>query len=189
MISRSHKNLIEKIKKSDLSEYKNLENLFHLAQIILQEDEENKEYCLKISKFVKEYSKQLVFSKRDTKFDDLYWAVLKFEAPHLFKSFLYYMERNRTPDKRFFQPREQTLNDVVQDLQDLEDGKIDFYGLSLPPRTGKSTLCIFFLAWVMGKRPNSHNAMGGHSGILAKGFYNEALNLIAPADKSEYTFY
>ena len=37
----------------------------------------------------------------------------------------------------------------------------------------------------MGKRPNSHNAMSGHSGILADGFYQEILNLIST---EEYTF-
>ena len=38
----------------------------------------------------------------------------------------------------------------------------------------------------MGKRPNSHNAMSGHSGILADGFYGEILNLIMT---QEYTFH
>ena len=59
------------------------------------------------------------------------------------------------------------------------------------PRVGKSTICIFFMAWVMGKRPNSHNAMSGHSGILADGFYSEALNLMeldVPGDKRQYHF-
>lgn len=51
--------------------------------------------------------------------------------------------------------------------------------------THNSTVCIFFLAWIALKRPNSHSAMGGHSGILAKGFYKELLNLIATP---EYTF-
>ena len=41
------------------------------------------------------------------------------------------------------------------------------------------------MAWIIGKRPNSHNAMGGHSGKLAKGFYGEAINLI---NTKEYTF-
>lgn len=84
-----------------------------------------------------------------------------------------------------------TLKVVVDDLQDLEDGKLDFYGLSMPPRVGKSTICIFFMAWVMGKRPNSHNAMSGHSGILADGFYGEALNLMeldVPEEKRQYHF-
>ena len=35
------------------------------------------------------------------------------------------------------------------------------------------------------RRPNSHNAMGGHSGILAKGFCKELMNLIT---SEEYTF-
>jgi hypothetical protein len=70
-------------------------------------------------------------------------------------------------------------------LQNLEDGKYKFLGISLPPRVGKSSICIFFLSWIMGKRPWSHNAMSGHSGILADGFYGEVLNLIATP---EYTF-
>lgn len=74
---------------------------------------------------------------------------------------------------------------VAKDLQDLEERKIEFYGLSLPSRVGKSTMCIFFMSWIMGKRPNSHSAMGGHSGKLAKGFYGELLNLI---NTQEYNY-
>lgn len=55
----------------------------------------------------------------------------------------------------------------------------------MPSRVGKSTICIFFLAWVSLRRPNSHSAMGGHSGILAKGFYKELMNLFTT---EEYTF-
>lgn len=51
--------------------------------------------------------------------------------------------------------------------------------------THNSTTCIFFLAWIAMKRPNSHSAMGGHSGILAKGFYKELLNFMTAED---YTF-
>lgn len=58
----------------------------------------------------------------------------------------------------------------------VEDGMY-LVGESLIP-THNSTLCIFFMSWVMGRRPNSHNAMAGHSGILAEGFYGELLNII-----------
>ena len=102
---------------------------------------------------------------------------MKAEAPYHFESFLFYMEKNRRPKKRFYEPRKRTLKIVVDDLQDLEDGKLDFYGLSLPPRVGKSTLCIFFLTWVIGRHPESHNAMSGHSGILADRFYNDVFKL------------
>ena len=160
--------------------------MFQTARNVLSIDGDLEE-ALKICGRVKHKSTML--AKKDTRCFDLYYKCLLLEAPHKFESFLIYMEKNRAPEKRFYLPRRKTLKIVVDDLQDLEDGKIDFLGISLPPRVGKSTLCIFFMAWVMGKRPNSHNAMGGHSGILAKGFYGEALNLTAPPEKSEYTFY
>lgn len=114
---------------------------------------------------------------------DKYYDVLKLESYERFESFIYYMERKRSYVKRFYQPRRKTLKTVVEDLQSLEDsGSQKFFGLSLPSRTGKSTVCIFFLAWIAMKRPNSHSAMGGHSGILAKGFYKELLNLMTTED-------
>lgn len=114
-----------------------------------------------------------------------FYDVLKLESYYNFESFMLYMERKRHWTKRFYFPRRKTLKVVVKDLEDLEDRKIKFYGLSMPSRVGKSTICIFFLAWVSLRRPNSHSAMGGHSGILAKGFYKELMNLFTT---EEYTF-
>jgi hypothetical protein len=116
---------------------------------------------------------------------DKYYELLKLESYYNFESFMYYMERKRNWSKRFYYPRRKTLNVVVKDLEDLENRKIKFYGLSMPSRVGKSTICIFFLAWVAMRRPNSHSAMGGHSGILAKGFYKELMNLFST---EEYAF-
>ena len=127
--------------------------------------------------------------KNDLKFEilDKYYEILKIESEHIFESFILYMEKDRSYEKRFYLPRRKTLKIVVDDLQALEDrvGNRKFFGLSMPSRVGKSTVCIFFLAWIALKRPNSHSAMGGHSGILAKGFYKELLNLITTP---EYTF-
>ena len=114
-----------------------------------------------------------------------FYDVLKLESYYNFESFMFYMERKRHWSKRFYFPRRKTLKVVVKDLEDLENGIIKFYGLSMPSRVGKSTICIFFLAWVSLRRPNSHSAMGGHSGILAKGFYKELMNLFTT---EEYTF-
>lgn len=116
---------------------------------------------------------------------DKYYDLLKLESYYNFESFMYYMERKRNWSKRFYYPRRKTLKVVVNDLEDLENRKIKFYGLSMPSRVGKSTICIFFLAWVAMRRPNSHSAMGGHSGILAKGFYKELMNLFST---EEYAF-
>lgn len=115
-----------------------------------------------------------------------YYRLLKLESYKVFESFVLYMEKKRPYIKRFYQPRKKTLIIVVNDLQSFEDSTSQkFQGVSQPSRSGKSTLCILFLLWVAMKRPNSHNAMGGHSGILAKGFYKELLNMMT---SEEYTF-
>ena len=181
----SEKNLaiVQAIKQSDLNSYKALRDLLDMAKVIADEEGDNDlGYALKLTDFIKRKVPTLPVS---VGLNELYWEALKFEAPHRFESFLLYMEKNRSPKKRFYQPRAKTLKIVVDDLQDLEDGAIEFYGLSLPPRVGKSTVCIFFLSWVAGRHPDLHNAMGGHSGILAKGFYKEFNNLIT---SSEYTY-
>lgn len=120
---------------------------------------------------------------------DRWYAILKKECPYRFESFIYYMERKRQFKKRFFYPRRNVLGVVVADMERLENHDFSFYGLSMPARTGKSTICIFFLAWIAFKRPNSHNAMCGHSGKLAKSFYGELLNLITSPDYSFLELY
>ena len=183
MVSEQNKNIISAIKQSDLNSYKALRDLLDMAKIIADAQGDNDlTYALKLTDFIK---RKIPTLPPSAGMNELYWEALKFEAPHRFESFLLYMERKRRPEKRFYQPRRKTLHIVAEDLQDLEDGKLDFYGLSMPPRVGKSTICIFFLAWVIGKRPESHNAMSGHSGILADRFYTDVLKLTT---SEEYTF-
>lgn len=183
MVSAKNKAVVDAIKRTDLNSYKALSDLLDMAKVIADpEGDHDLAYALKLTNFIKRKIPTLPSS---IVLNQLYWQAMKFEAPHRFESFLLYMEKNRSPKKRFYQPRAKTLHVVVEDLQDLEDGLIEFYGLSLPPRVGKSTVCIFFLAWCAGRHPDLHNAMGGHSGILAKGFYKEFLNLIT---SPEYTY-
>lgn len=183
MVSAQNRAVVDAIKRLDLNSYKALSDLLDMAKVIADpEGDHDLAYALKLTNFIKRKIPTLPSS---IVLNQLYWQAMKFEAPHRFESFLLYMEKNRSPKKRFYQPRAKTLHVVVEDLQDLEDGLIEFYGLSLPPRVGKSTVCIFFLAWCAGRHPDLHNAMGGHSGILAKGFYKEFLNLIT---SPEYTY-
>ena len=170
---------------------------YYRAAMLAYQDKEDIPYAKNLSKRAKEiieiaiggdfWKVERYAQEQDIKYEpiEMYYDLLKEESYYLFESFIYYMERKRKYEKRFYQPRRKTLHIVVQDLQDLDDGKYKFYGLSMPSRVGKSTICIFFLAWVALKRPNSHSAMGGHSGILAKGFFKELLNLFAT---EEYTF-
>lgn len=166
-------------------EYRTLFDLLDVAKTAF-EKENDTEWTLKVTSYIKDCCTWAIQNSIEViQMDDLYWKTLKAEAPYHFESFLFYMEKNRRPEKRFYEPRKKTLGIVVQDLQDLEDRKIEFLGISLPPRVGKSTLCIFFLAWVIGRHPESHNAMSGHSGILADRFYRDVFKL---TENEEYTF-
>lgn len=104
---------------------------------------------------------------------------LKLNARDDFDSYMLFMEWNRPARKRFYQPRRHVLYpNVVVHLQDLADGLLDFLSISMPPRTGKSTTCIFYLTWTMGRNPTRANVMSGHSDTLTDGFYKEALSII-----------
>lgn len=182
MISGRNKRIINAIQKQNPT-CDTMRDLFGMARAIYEEDEHELAYCLKLTKYVKD---MVAFLPTSNSLNELYWNILHWEAPFLFESFLLYMEKNRPYKKKFYEPRMNPLKIVVDDLQDLEDGVIEFYGLSMPPRVGKSTICIFFFAWICGKRPASHNAMSGHSGILADRFYNDIIKL---TENEEYTFH
>lgn len=119
---------------------------------------------------------------------DLYTRALRVQAFSSLEAFIKYMERLRPYEQRFYEPRQIALGAVAERLNNFyltPVKKWRFLGLSMPPRVGKSTMCIFFMAWIALRNPNSHSAMGGHSGVLASGFYEELLNLFTT---TEYTF-
>lgn len=107
-------------------------------------------------------------------------------ARYDFESFLIAMEWNRPVEKRFYQPRMKVLHPVAMDLQDLGDGVIDTYCLSMPPRVGKSTIGLFFIAWIGGRYPTEHIFGAGYASGLVGTFYNGVLDFI---DSPEYRFY
>lgn len=181
MISGRNRRIINAIQKQEVN-YDTLNDLFGMAMNVYEEDNSELPYALKLTKYVKD---MIPYLPVDEKLNGLYWNVMHWEANFLFESFLLYMEKNRVPKKKFYEPRAKTLKVVVDDLQDLEEEKLDFLGISLPPRVGKSTLCIFFMSWVIGRHKTSHNAMSGHSGILADRFFRDVMKLTTDP---EYTF-
>ena len=113
----------------------------------------------------------------DIRFVELNKLTYLYSARDVFEDYMIYVEWDRAPEKRFYLPRRKVLRVLTQDLQDLADREIDFLGISLPPRVGKSTLCIFFMTWLMGRNPDVANVMSGHSDKLTDGFYREALEI------------
>lgn len=115
---------------------------------------------------------------------DLYKKALKFDSLIDFDSYLLYLEFEREPHERFYQPRRNIFlkHGVIQAFQDLEDDTLDILTLSLPPGVGKSTLGIMFLSWIMGKYPNDCNLASAHSDKLTRSFYDGALTVINDPD-------
>lgn len=110
----------------------------------------------------------------------LHKRVLLAAAPEHFESFLLYVEWEREPEKKFYPPRRKVLKQVVDALQDLEDDKLDLLAISLPPGTGKTTLAIFYLAWIAGKHSDEPTLTGSHSNSFIRGVYDEALRILDP---------
>ena len=170
--------IFKKIKKDPLT-VELYTDCFECIKIIFADNKQ------KAFEYNKRFRKTLVQSKKLTtdlsfigEIENLRKESYHLEAVDIFDSYLIYLEWNRPAAKKFYLPRRKVLKTLVQDLQDLADHKITFLGISLPPRVGKSTLCIMFMTWIMGKNPDIANVMSGHSDKLTDGFYREILSIL-----------
>ena len=103
---------------------------------------------------------------------ELIFKMYVFDAQDWFDSFMIALEYDRKPRERFYIPRKKILKGHVETLQKLADGDIQELFLSQPPRTGKTTLIIFFIVWLMGKFPQFPNLYVSYSAILTGKFYD-----------------
>lgn len=115
-----------------------------------------------------------------------YFDTLLLEAPHLFHSYLLYLEKDREESERFYQPKMKQLNKygLIQAMQDLEDDKYNRLCISMPPGTQKTTLEKFFCSWIIGKHPKDYSLFFSHSNEIAGKFYKGVLDITT--DDKEY---
>lgn len=90
-------------------------------------------------------------------FYGLYRETLLFDAPYFFDPYMLYLEIDRPPNERFYQPRRKILKTVTDGLQDLYDDKLDELFLEEPPRVGKTTELLLFMSWVAGRNSELSN--------------------------------
>lgn len=170
--------IFQKIKKEPLNERLYVD-CFECIKIIFKTDKEKAfELNAQLRSCCMKAKKQTTDFKFIEVIEDIRKESYHLEAVDKFDSYLIYLEWNRPAKKKFYLPRRKVLKTLVQDLQDLADRVILFLGISLPPRVGKSTLCIMFMTWIMGKHPDAANVMSGHSDKLTDGFYREILSII-----------
>lgn len=112
------------------------------------------------------------------RFFGLYKRSLLFDTPHFLDSFLLYIEIDRKPEERFYQPRRKVLKVVVDALQELIDDELDELFISMPPRVGKTTLLLFTTCFLIGRNSESSNLYSAYSDVITKAFYNGVLEII-----------
>lgn len=176
MAQLSNRDIIIRLLKSDLSDYDNLLSLLGMANEVLSED---KELSKKLANKVRFLALRLC-STGDIKYYNLYNQALLFLAQKHkdFDSYLLYVEKDRDPEDRYYQPRRNKIYWLVQKMQRLIDDELDILSISMPPGTGKTTLGEFFISFVMGHYPNTPNLMSSHSGFMTRMFYDAVLNII-----------
>lgn len=179
-------------------------NAYCDASEIMLVGRKDTEFGLKVSGRAKELIEQYVLNEtggtiwdldsycnqNKTSYDILnkYYDVLKLEAPHLFHSYLLYLEKNREESERFYSPKMKQLNKhgLIQAMQDLEDDKLDILSISMPPGTQKTTLEKFFCSWIIGKHPKDYSLFFSHSDDITRMFYDGVLDITT--NYEEYTW-
>lgn len=108
----------------------------------------------------------------------LYKRVLLAASRDDFDSFMLALEVNRKPSEQFWRPRRKLLMPECEALQALEDDELDELFLSQAPRTGKTTLVMMFLLWVMGRDTEMSNLYSSFTAIVVDTFFNGLLEVL-----------
>ena len=205
MASQSLKNAIQGyenyIVENGVNE--NVINAYVMATETAILNEKDLEYGLKVSARAKELIESLVeritggsiwdldsyCNKNKVSYEilDKYYSVLKLESPHLFHSYLLYLEKNRDEEEKFYFPKMEQLNKhgLIQAMQDLEDDELDILSISMPPGTQKTTLEKFFSSWIIGRHPKDYSLFFSHSSDITRMFYDGVLDITT---SEEYTW-
>ncbi len=125
-----YRTVLNQIISSDMTIYQNQKDCLDLLlnmniDLPFNENQEARKMAMKVSQYSHNIAEKCAALTGSGNFDDIYWQYLLLEAPHLFESYLLYMEKNRPDSKKFYIPRKKTLHVVAKDLQDLEERKIE----------------------------------------------------------------
>ena len=187
--------ILNQIINDDMTVYQNQKDCLDLLlnmniDLPLKDNPDAQNIAMKVSRYAHNKAAKQAAVTGSGSFDDLYWQFLLMEAQNYqVDSGLLYLEKNRIPKERFYEPRRNVFlqHNIIGSLQDLMDDKLDIFALSVPPGCGKSTLEDFFLSLVGGWFPNDFNLSSAHSSILTRSLYDGVLEIIN--DPVEYTWH
>lgn len=155
-------------------------NLIDAYDLFIEKKEYGKAFdCLKRIVSGWEYYPMLVKFReliRDNR--ELLKETYKLTARDNFDDFMIFIEWDRPLAEKFWLPRRAKLMPICQALQELEDGLLDELFLSQPPRTGKTTLMMFFCLWIMFRNSERSNLYCSYSDNVAKTLYNGIIEVL-----------
>lgn len=191
---QEYKNLIETVTASGLRTQQELSDIHDLLVSMrddgLISDADTRKWVLKRSIYAHKMCEYMAGQTGEQEFDDLYWKLVLFEARLRYvDSYFLYLEKNREPNRRFYEPRRTVFikHGVIHGIQKLIDDEIDLLAISAPPGSGKSTLGIYLLSGCMGWFPDMPNLASAHSGILTRSFFDGVSQILN--DNVEYTWH
>lgn len=187
--------ILNQIINGDMTVYQNQKDCLDLLlnmniDLPFKDNPDAQQMGIKVSQYAHNIAERQAAITGSGDFDDIYWKYLFLEAQnHQVDSGLLYLEKNRIPKERFYEPRRSVFmqHNIIGSLQDLMDDKLDIFALSVPPGCGKSTLEDFFLSLIGGWFPNDFNLSSAHSSILTRSLYDGVLEIIN--DPVEYTWH
>ena len=187
--------ILNQIINDDMTVYQNQKDCLDLLlnmniDLPFKDNPDAQQMGIKVSQYAHNIAERQAAITGSGDFDEIYWKYLLLEAQNYqVDSGLLYLEKNRIPKERFYEPRRNVFlqHNIISSLQDLMDDKLDIFALSVPPGCGKSTLEDFFLSLVGGWFPNDFNLSSAHSSILTRSLYDGVLEIIN--DPVEYTWH
>ena len=138
-------------------DYRTVTAILAQSQYILKDYPDERKYCFAYSKAVKDIALRQYAETLKPEWDEMYWQAMLWEAPMLLDSYCLYIEKNRKPQERFYQPRRKTLKKVVDKLQALEDDELDELFIHMPARVGKSQIITLGTSWHCGRDTEKSN--------------------------------
>lgn len=144
--------ILNQIINGDMTVYQNQKDCLDLLlnmniDLPFKDNPDAQQMGIKVSQYAHNIAERQAAITGSGDFDEIYWKYLLLEAPYLLDSYALYIEKDRKPQERFYQPRRRTLKKVVDKLQALEDDKLDELFLHQPARTGKSQIITVGTSW------------------------------------------
>ena len=150
-LNSDEQKLLEVFQKSNLLDGQNFHPFCDFFQAVVKRDYANRREVLELSKKIKNAvwyqiqhnGNEMAVKNPDRliELNDMYWKTLLIEAQNRqVDSYFLYLEKNRDPKDKFYQPRRRKFVQfgLTQALQGMIDDKFDILCLSMPPGTAKA---------------------------------------------------